>query len=138
MTCHECTYNMESYLTQTLSSETLNAMVQHLMHCSQCQQQLLVLERINQMVALDRKSMPSGDTEARVMGAIEALSNKGQGGVVVRMRRALLVASVAASLGAGIMLGNLVQPRRDAGYDIEELTYLNDMEMEGFYKLIIE
>lgn len=138
MTCHECTYNMESYLAQTLSSETRNAMAQHLMHCAQCQRQLLVLERLNQMVALDRKSTPSGDTEVRVMGAIEALNNKSQGGVVVRMRRTLLVASVAASLGAGIMLGNLVQPAGDTGYDAEELTYLNDMEMEGFYNLITE
>ncbi len=138
MTCHECTYNMESYLAQTLSRETRNAMAQHLMHCGQCQRQLLVLERINQMVTLDRKRTPSGDTEVRVMGAIEALNNKSQGGMVVRMRRTLLVASVAASLGAGIMLGNLVQPVRDTGYDTEDLTYLNDLEMEGFHKLIIE
>lgn len=138
MTCKECTYNMDRYLAQTLSGEALNVMAQHLAHCRQCQQQLLVLERINQMVALDRKSTPSGYTEARVMGAIEAMNNRGQSGVVIRMQRALLVASVAASLGAGIMLGSLVQHDGDNGYYAEELTYLNDLEMEGFQKLITE
>lgn len=138
MTCKECTYNMDRYLAQMLSGEALNAMAHHLAHCGFCQRQLLVQQRINQLVALDRKSTPSVDTDARVMGAIEALSNRGQSGVMVRMRRALLVASVAASLGAGILLGNLVQPADDAGYYAEELNYLNDLEMEGFHKLITE
>jgi predicted anti-sigma-YlaC factor YlaD len=140
MDCNICKSEIENYIAGQLPEETMILMKQHLEKCAECSEILRIIT-VTEKIISEEKSIESNPyLSARVMAIIESGDQKKGYAVPEKSLRGMLrpVVISFAIMGAvilGIKIGKLAPTSNYANQVPDEISYLNDIEIEslGYY-----
>jgi predicted anti-sigma-YlaC factor YlaD len=134
MNCQLCQKESDNYREGKLSGDLKMQVEAHLHECSECSE-IFRIESIAESIIDDEKAiMPAIDLTDRIMNRIgkkENTDNKISMPILRVLRPALIMASMAAAIFIGVMIGNIYKPAVTGNIRPLELSLMDDAAIES-------
>lgn len=141
MNCQSCQNNSDAYREGKLPSDLRIQVEKHLQHCEECAENFRLESVAFNLINLEKDLNPGNYLTDKVMARIENLEVTGSqttSPLIRILKPALLTASMAAAIFAGVLIGNIYKPSVSSLSRPVELALMDDVSIESVYNLSIE
>lgn len=138
MECKSCRENLEAYRRGDLPEGMITRVKSHLLLCRDCDDINRLEILADRIIDSAGEALPGSLSTGAIMEYISKHAASGTerpGRVYSIIRPLLLAGSVAAALFAGILIGDLYTGNARLQPEPEELSLLNDSELEQVFSL---
>ena len=131
MDCIICRNELEAYHLGNLPEDMKATVEDHLNNCIECSEYYKALMLSEMIISREKEIEPGPYLASRIMSAIENSESEAQESKLFRiLKPALMTASLAAAIFAGILIGNVYAPVVESAPVPIELALMNDGEIE--------
>jgi predicted anti-sigma-YlaC factor YlaD len=137
MDCSECREMIDDYLEGKFGKADEASFEVHLHTCPECRELVRMQELADKIITAEKESIPDFYLTEKIMSGIRSFETEPDPLLVRILKPALLTISVAAAIGAGILIGNISRAAADTMVPVE-LALMNDAELESVNILAAE
>ena len=134
MNCQICQDESDNYRGGKLPGDLRIQIEKHLQECSECAAIYKMESIADSIIAQEKKISPAVNLTSRIMDSIESLEDTGRKIPNPFMRviqPALVIASIAAAIFIGVLIGNIYKPAATTFSRPVELSLMDDATIES-------
>jgi hypothetical protein len=134
MNCQLCQKESDKYREGKLSDDLRTKVESHLQQCNECAESYRIQSIAESIIYQEKAINPDINLTARIMARIENLEDTGykiSKPFIRVLQPALIVASMAAAIFIGVLIGNIYKPAGTVISRPVELSLIDDATIES-------
>jgi predicted anti-sigma-YlaC factor YlaD len=134
MNCQLCQEELDEYIGGRLPDDMKSQVEEHLQHCTDCTESYNMQSLAQKIINQEKAISPDLYLTARIMAQIEENEekvHKNMSPITRVLKPALIMATMAAAIFAGVLIGNIYKPSSRVLSRPLEMALIDDVAIES-------